>query len=778
MNRYFNERSRGADGGGGGVEGGGGGQAEPAYHEFQGNLIVVDLAEINGQTEEFNGDKWLQWRVNERLHFGWDLEWQPDRTKETNNPISLMQFSDESTCLLLRTHRTGPWLPMVVMKALMSDACKKIGVGWDGPDKQKMQRTFNFEPLGIVDLSQIAQAKGIKETGLKSMSEYFGIRMRKEPKIARSNWACHQLSAEQQLYAAEDAYFSFILYEKLNSLPDAAREDPEGFAIINQGVLELQEGWEEEGIVRKHDGLHCAMCGKGPMLVPMVVQRHMEGAQHRKKLAMKNNGGKVQNNGGKVLAADNPELVPGELEEKYVINCIIAGDGIKTECKLGEYKCEICPAGPFNSLTTVDAHLGSKRHVKAMMPKPAQEAAAEAAMQKDPYAENLWNMPDYVEVVDGNLMCKLCEAKASAVVPMFMHLGGNQHAKKCRSKKEAEIIYVKQKGRLEQVHTGQPVVRTGFKMPRPAEEAAASMAMATKASASTAEVSRATPEAATASKNAAGAGTATTAREASATPPLPDGWEEHIDTATGRLFYFDRTNQVSQWERPAPPPVPAAQPPQSPQAQATAAAAQPAAAGGGEVGLLPPGWQQVWSEENDAWYYADIETQASQWKPPPAYVKRAWQRKVGTQGHATWTCSELSQSFLESESDNGGQWQRLVDQQNRIYWSNSTKSIRFFEDDFICGSFYDKDVKLLYHIKREGEQLILDEGNRYGELLPDGPWLVATVMARPGHGHCGLIRLRHDGPIVVSNFKQNDGECWGPDTIARKSCMADAGVAR
>jgi len=473
MNRYFNDLNKEAEGGGGGgIEDEGGGQLEPAYHKFQGKIIVVDLAEIDGQTQEFLGCAWLERRVREKLHFGWDVEWQPDRSKETNNPILLMQFSDESTCLLLRTHRTSSWLPVSVMKALRSEGCKKISVGWDWPDKQKMQRTFNLEPVGVVDLSQIAESKGIKETGLKSMTEHFGLRMRKEQRIARSDWACHQLSTDQQYYAAEDAYFSFLLYEKLNSLPDAARADQEGFANINQGVLELRDGWTEQGIVRKHDGLYCTICDKGPMVVPMVVERHMEGAKHRKKL-------EVQRNDGKDLAANDHQPAPGELEEKYVINCIIAGDGIRPECKLGEYKCELCSDGPFNSLCTVDAHIGSKKHMKAMQPD----------------AEMTWNMPDYVTVEDGSLFCRLCSLKVKGVVPMFMHLGGNQHAKQCKSQQQEQIWYNKDRQRLERLDTGRPVVRRGCEAPRRPDAKKASSA---------------------------------------APPPRPGGREERVDAAGGR----------------------------------------------------------------------------------------------------------------------------------------------------------------------------------------------------------------------------------------------------
>jgi len=105
-----------------------------------------------------------------------------------------------------------------------------------------MQSTFNFQPVGIIDLSDIAKKKAIVEQGLKSLTEHFGLKMRKDSRIARSNWAAPELTQEQIQYAAEDAYFSYLLYDKLRNLPDPLPEDREGAAIVNQGVLELQPG--------------------------------------------------------------------------------------------------------------------------------------------------------------------------------------------------------------------------------------------------------------------------------------------------------------------------------------------------------------------------------------------------------------------------------------------------------------------------------------------------------------------------------------------------------
>merc|ERR1711904_530803 len=79
---------------------------------------------------------------------------------------------------------------------------------------------------------------------------------------------------------------------------------------------------------------------------------------------------------------------------------------------------------------------------------------------------NLWNLPDYVEDEGGGeYRCTLCNSTASSVLTICAHLGGNQHAKKCRTVGQPEIVYVKERARLELHSTGHAVVRSGFKKP-------------------------------------------------------------------------------------------------------------------------------------------------------------------------------------------------------------------------------------------------------------------------------------------------------------------------
>ena len=246
------------------------------FHRFPKQPILVDLADIDVKTEKFNGAEWLLGKIRNKQAVGWDLEWPPDR-KETDNPIALMQFADADTALLIRTHRTRQWLPNVIRDLLTSDTCIKVCVGFDSADKHKMRTSFDLQPAGLLDLATLAAQKGLKEAGLKSLAEHFQYRIRKETRIARSNWASPQLTVEQQAYAAEDAYFTFLLKEKLEELPDK-KDEIQSLAV--EGQLKLQEGWVEQGIEKRHDGLWCQLCHQGPMNTPENVRTHLLGNNH------------------------------------------------------------------------------------------------------------------------------------------------------------------------------------------------------------------------------------------------------------------------------------------------------------------------------------------------------------------------------------------------------------------------------------------------------------------------------------------------------------------
>lgn len=639
---------------------------DTVYDEFKGKIIVVELSEINGQTEAFEGRQWLESKVKNKQAIGWDLEWQPDRWQNQDNRVALLQFADDNTALLVRTHKTGNWLPMVIMDALTSESCRKVGVGWDGPDKRKMEKTFLFLPSGICDLAEIAKKKAVKEQGLKSLTQRFGYTIRKNSKIARSNWATGEpLSKEQIQYAADDAYYSYVLFKDLNSLPDVEVPKPEGFDIVNAGILELKPGWEEQGIERKHDGLYCKPCQKGPMTVPQVVEKHMEGKGHKKKMDEKYG-----------LIGDDGNY---QLDDAWIMQGIVGSDTI-SDLKAGEVKCSCCDL--IIQHANVEAHIASKKHQKKSE-NPGQDGKCDSAEQKlNTIKEYLWNLPDYVRFDENpcGLTCTICPSKADNILQMFRHLGGNVHLKQVKKSNLKEFYFVEPKMRLEDLLTGKPVVRSDHKEPR-SKHSSSSRRSREKDRVKTND---------------------------DADPVVPSGWERFFDQGHGCHYYYNAETQTSQWELPqakaevTTPSAVEAVSRESVQSSETMAdcttrqvetvardcSGSESQSRSGDTARtnnehlphatesadgndqLPPGWAQLTSTDGQT-YYADLETGQSQWVAPPPHVQEEWSRH-GQNGQATWSCKD----FSFREDDQG--YCRLIDPQHRVYWT-CPNGVRFFE---------------------------------------------------------------------------------------------------
>lgn len=698
--------------------------SEGDYDRYEGQAIVVDLAEIDGRGESFEGAKWLESKFRNRQPIGWDLEWPPDRTKDSNNPIALMQFADHETVLLIRTHRTERWLPNVVKQVLSSETCVKICVGWDGADKKKMKSSFELEPAGLLDLATLASQKGLRERGLKALAEHFGLKMKKETRVARSDWATLQLSKEQVAYAAEDAYFTYLLKDKLEALTDV---EDESVNLAVEGQLALRPGWAEAGIVRRHDGLHCELCGQGPMNTHENVLSHLRGNNHDKKTKARQGLGPE----GHVLT------------EEEETNGIYAGDG-SNGAEVGEFKCRLCEDVQLRNVQSIKDHMKSKKHQKALGLAPDAEVSSPS---KDPF-ERLWNLPDYVQLNEEHkeLLCTLCSAKAATVSAMYQHLHGERHRKKALTQKVEDVIWIKERNQLEYTISGRPVRRKGAQAaakttkttattvptsekttsketatPLPAgwamswddtsksyyywpvsdksktqwQHPAEMVPPATKAPAAetpekiSARVEQSAVTAGTAG-TASTAGTAGTAPAASTSNGVDDEWEEH-ETDDGHKFYYNLKTKTSHWLRQhAEEPRDAGKSKNKPTGSSNGYAQRtdskdsfPSSNGDDGRGVptnrLPPGWREVVDEKSGRVFYWDGENSTSSWTRP-VYYHQEWKRRLASEG-AYWILrgsnDHAPMSFWESDPS----WSRRQDEEGNIYWSSQEHQIRFFEDE-------------------------------------------------------------------------------------------------
>ncbi|KAG7673346.1 hypothetical protein Ndes2526B_g03214 [Nannochloris sp. 'desiccata'] len=197
---------------------------------------------------------------------GFDVEWHVTyETGKPPRPIALMQFcvvdpsiytpdgSPPYHCFLLHINRKSknnennnftftPALSPRLLELLTSETVRKAGIGIHG-DSLKVERDYGIKMKGLIDLSEAANArlcpssssssslpsstKGVvpvvqapQKWSMTALAENLMRKtVRKSQHIRCSDWEQDPLTAEQQSYAATDAWVSLQLHEILSSMP-------------------------------------------------------------------------------------------------------------------------------------------------------------------------------------------------------------------------------------------------------------------------------------------------------------------------------------------------------------------------------------------------------------------------------------------------------------------------------------------------------------------------------------------------------------------------------
>ena len=179
-------------------------QLSPA--QFDGKIIVI---QNETQIEEACRDL-----ASQRI-IGFDTETRPSFKAGVTNKVSLLQLSSQERCYLIRLNRVK--LHSAILKILSNPNIIKIGADVAG-DIRSLHVLRNFKERGFLDLQKIVSAWGIEEKSLRKMSAIvLGERVSKAQRL--SNWEANQLTPQQQIYAATDAWVCIKIYEKLMATP-------------------------------------------------------------------------------------------------------------------------------------------------------------------------------------------------------------------------------------------------------------------------------------------------------------------------------------------------------------------------------------------------------------------------------------------------------------------------------------------------------------------------------------------------------------------------------
>ena len=149
--------------------------------------------------------------LSKEVIIGFDTETRPSFQAGVTNKVALLQLSTEKQSFLIRINK----LPLTreIIAILSSEKIIKIGADVRN-DILALNKLRKFTPRGFIDLQNEVGKYGIEDKSLRKIS---GIVLGKKVSKAQrlSNWAAKQLTPQQQMYAATDAWVCIEIYEKL-----------------------------------------------------------------------------------------------------------------------------------------------------------------------------------------------------------------------------------------------------------------------------------------------------------------------------------------------------------------------------------------------------------------------------------------------------------------------------------------------------------------------------------------------------------------------------------
>lgn len=170
--------------------------------QFDGQIVVVDTPQALAEACE---------HLSKQRVIGFDTETRPSFTAGVTNKVALLQLYGGGRCFLIRLNRVQ--MSKQLTAILHNPAILKIGAAVKN-DIIGLTKLRHFTAGGFVDLQEIVGNYGISDKSLRKIS---GIVLGKKVSKAQrlSNWEAKTLTAQQQLYAATDAWVCVEIYSRL-----------------------------------------------------------------------------------------------------------------------------------------------------------------------------------------------------------------------------------------------------------------------------------------------------------------------------------------------------------------------------------------------------------------------------------------------------------------------------------------------------------------------------------------------------------------------------------
>ncbi len=169
---------------------------------FDGRIVVVDTTDALTKACK---------ELSRQSLIGFDTETRPSFTAGVTNKVALLQLSTDECCYLIRLNKLP--LSREILSILSNGNIAKIGADVKN-DITALNRLRHFTAKGFIDLQDEVVKYGIEDKSLRKIS---GIVLGKKVSKAQrlSNWAAKQLTPQQQMYAATDAWVCIEIYHRL-----------------------------------------------------------------------------------------------------------------------------------------------------------------------------------------------------------------------------------------------------------------------------------------------------------------------------------------------------------------------------------------------------------------------------------------------------------------------------------------------------------------------------------------------------------------------------------
>ena len=177
-------------------------------------INALEVIGFNGTIHLIDNDSQVEKAVECLLaqrHIGIDTETRPSFTKGVHYPVALLQVATITDCYLFRLNMLTKHRE--IMSIFTDRKLLKIGLSLHD-DLRAIARINKSKPQSCVDIQKMVGDYGILELGLqKIFAIVFDKKISKAQQL--TNWENPELTPQQQIYAATDAWATLLIYEEL-----------------------------------------------------------------------------------------------------------------------------------------------------------------------------------------------------------------------------------------------------------------------------------------------------------------------------------------------------------------------------------------------------------------------------------------------------------------------------------------------------------------------------------------------------------------------------------